>query len=107
MADKERIKIPEKMPLMFDSFKAGEEVALKLIQKYHTDLASARIQYVCRNKAKKRGEDLVPGHVYKMSPMYSFLTDCDYVVEIALDVWNHFNPNQRLAVIDHLKTRCY
>jgi len=107
MAGKEKKPNLAQMPLIFSGFEAAEEIAIKLIRKHHPDLASARIKYICRNKAKKRSGNPVPGHVYKMSPMYSFLTDFDYVVEIALDVWNYFNPHQRNAVIDHLLTRCY
>lgn len=94
------------VPLLFDYFEAAEQRALKLIPKHHHHLASARIKYICRNKATKRSGAPVPGNVYKMSGKFAFLTECDFIVEVALEVWNDYNEAQRMAVIDHLLTRC-
>jgi hypothetical protein len=95
-----------KIPLLFDYFESSEKIAKELIRKYHSELASARIKYICRNKATKKGGRPVPGNVYKMSNKFEFLVGCDFVLEIALEVWNDLDPHQRTALIDHLLTRC-
>ena len=41
-----------------------------------------------------------------MSVRNVFLTGYDFVLEIALEVWNEFSINQRRAIIDHLLSRC-
>lgn len=94
-------------PLLFDDFPAAENLAKNLISNYHSDLVSARIKYICRNKAAKKGGKPVPGNIYKMAGKYTYLTDCDYVMEIALEVWNDFSQSQRLALTDHLLARCF
>jgi hypothetical protein len=94
------------VPLVFGEFEAIEEIAKVLISKHHLDLATARIRYICKNKASKKAGFLVPGNVYKMAPKYEYLVGCDFVLEIALEVWNDFNPRQRQAVVDHLLSRC-
>ncbi len=95
----------EKVPLLFADSEAVEEIALKLIPKHHPHLATARIQYICRNISAKRGGRPVPGNVYKMTGKWEHLVGKDLVVEVALDVWNDYNPHQRIALIDHLLTR--
>lgn len=95
------------IPLLFDNFETAEKIAIDLIKNHHPDLASARFRYICRNKAAKRGKTPILGNICKMSGKYIFLTDCDYVMEIALETWNDLAPNQRKALVDHLLTRCY
>jgi hypothetical protein len=96
----------EKIPLLFDTFEAAEEVAKDLIPRFHPYLVEARIKYICRNKATKRAGKPVPGNVYKVSSKFEFLIDCDFILEIALEVWNDLAVNQRKALIDHLLSRC-
>lgn len=103
MAKKDRPK-PEK--IMYDHHDFSREIAEKLIAKYHPELGSARIQYLCRTKAAKAGGKSVPGKIYKPGGWSRFLTESDFVLEIALDCWNHFEPNQRTALVDHLLSRC-
>jgi Putative phage metallopeptidase len=102
--DKRERKIPEKV--IFGDFEAAEAIASKLIPKHHSELGSARFRYICRSKAAKRGGQPVAGNVYKMSGKGEHLSQTDFVLEIALDVWNPLNPMQRNALVDHLLTRC-
>jgi len=97
-------KVPEKV--LFGDSEAAEQIASKLIPKFHPELAHARFRYICRSKASKRGGNPVAGNVYKMSGKFEHLVQTDFVLEVALDVWNPLNPNQRVALIDHLLTRC-
>jgi hypothetical protein len=96
----------EKVPLLFADSEAVEEIARKLIPKHHPHLGTARMKYICRNIAAKRGGRAVPGNVYKMTGKWEYLVGCDFVVEVALEVWNDLEPHQRLALVDHLLTRC-
>jgi len=103
MEKKSKVKA---IPLAFAEFEAAEEIAEGLVANHHPDLTLARIRYICRNKATKRGGRPVPGNVYKMGGKYEYLVGCDFIIEVALPVWNDFNINQRRAVIDHLLSRC-
>jgi hypothetical protein len=104
-AVRDKRKKSTKMPLLFDDSEAVEAIAAKLIPEHHPDLATAKIRYICRNLAAKKSGKKISGNVYKMQGKFKFLTECDLVVEIALEVWNDLQPNQRLALVDHLLTR--
>jgi hypothetical protein len=95
------------IPLIFDEFESGKEVADKLIRQYHTELASANIRFICRNKSAKKGGRKVPGTVSKMGGKYKHLTNCDFVIEVSLEFWNEFAPEKRMALIDHLLEWCF
>lgn len=105
-AVRDKRKKTQPIPLLFGESEAAEEIAKKLIAKHHTHLGSARFRYICRNKATKRSGVPVPGNVYKMSNKFEYLVGQDFVIEVALDVWNNYSPQQRIALIDHLLTRC-
>jgi len=110
---KERVA-PE--PLIIGDMDAVREIAQKLIAKHHHELASANIIYLCRNKAAKAAGKLVPGNVKKASPTEAHISrtyfddaegqEADFIITVALEVWNGMQPSQRLALVDHLLTRC-
>ena len=95
---------PEKV--LYDHHEFSQAIAKSLIPKYHPELGMARFQYLCRSKSCKSGGKPVAGKIYKPSGWTRFLTETDFVVEIALDCWNDLEPNQRTALIDHLLSRC-
>jgi len=98
--------------VLYDDFPAGEEVARKLITKFHTHLVNAGIVFACRDRAQKKAGILSPGYVKKLSPEQRFAFRSygkndelpHFLLVIALEVWNLLAPNQRTAVIDHLLT---
>jgi hypothetical protein len=96
----------EPQKVLFGDSESSAEIALQLIPKFHAELGTARFKYICRSKAAKRSGNPVAGNVYKMSGKFEHLVGCDFVLEVALDVWNGLNPNQRIALVDHLLTRC-
>lgn len=110
---KERVA-PE--PLVIGDMESVAEIAKKLIAKHHHELASANIIYLCRNKAAKAAGVLVPGHVKKASPTEAHISrsyfdgqdgeEAHFIVTVALEVWNNMQPSQRIALVDHLLTRC-
>lgn len=104
-AVRDKAKKSTKIPVLFDNFEKGKEIAEKMIPNYHPHLATAKIGYICRNQASKKAGNPVSGAVYKMQGKFGFLTGFDLVMEVALDVWNELSPSQRYALIDHLLTR--
>ncbi|MFA5202940.1 MAG: putative metallopeptidase [Lentisphaeria bacterium] len=105
-AVRDKKKKTEQMPLLFDDFETAQKIAERMIPKDHQHLSSAKIRYICRNKAARRAGNPVPGNVYKMGGKFAFLVGFDFIIEIALEVWNDLRPNQRDALIDHLLSRC-
>lgn len=97
---------PRPEPILYDNHDLSKEIAEKLIPKYHPELASARIRFLCRNKSSKSGGRPVPGKIFKPGGWTRFVTESDFVLEIALDCWNNLEPSQRAALVDHLLSRC-
>lgn len=99
--------------VLYDDHPASEEVARKLIKSVHSHLVGARIVYACRDKAQKKGGKASPGYIKKLSPelKYAFANKVegdelpDFLLVVALEVWNEMAPNQRTAFVDHLLTR--
>lgn len=123
VANKKERAAPE--PVLYGGFDSVREVAERLIPKFHDTVASAHFLFVSRSKAAKSGGKLVPGKVMKPSPLYRYLTidalreqekngtmdrsslpEADFIIEVALDVWNTMSPQQRTALVDHLLSRC-
>jgi hypothetical protein len=93
-------------------FDAIKDLAEKLIPKHHPHLANAIFEYVSRSKASKQAGKPVAGTVKKASPLERRLASKDsgeepnFIMIVALDVWNNLQSSQRTALIDHLLTRC-
>ena len=121
--DKKERKAPE--PLVIADADSVREVAIKLISKFHHELASANFIFLFRSKSLKSGGKPVPGVVKKASPVDAHISrnyfqgfgkdsggpddtppEADFIMTMAADVWNTLQPNQRVAVVDHLLTRC-
>jgi hypothetical protein len=96
------------IPLLFDEHDGSKLIASRLLSKYHPEIASATFKFLCRNMAAKAAGTKIPGSVKKASPMEQHLCggECDFIMIVALDVWNDLNPPQRTALVDHLLTRC-
>lgn len=94
------------MPKLYDNADSVEAIASTLIPNYHSELVTARIRYVFVDKASMKAGVPVAGKARKMSGAMEFLTDADFVVEVALDVWNEMTGDQRTALVDHLLEYC-
>jgi hypothetical protein len=99
-------KRPKPEKVIFGNMEAAEEIGKKLIPKDHPELATAEIHYRCRSRSIKRFGMPVPGGVTKIPDRIRDLVGADFIVEVALDVWNGLSPMQRSALVDHLLTRC-
>lgn len=112
--EQKKNKLPKAEPILFGGFDAAAETANKLIAKYHPHLACAKFLFFSRSKAQKQGGVFVPGIVKKASPLEKYMgshilpdnEEPNFIMVIALDLWNDMNPNQRMAFIDHLLMRC-
>lgn len=108
--DKKKKEPP--VPLLIDDSEAVLEIAKKLIPKHHPHLIQAKFLYLCRNRASKAAGNPVAGQVRKANPTEKHLAQkagddgADFVVTVALDVWNELEPTQRTALVDHLLSRC-
>lgn len=83
-----------------------ETIANGLIPNYHPELADARILYVFTDKAgTKNGRELF-GKAKKVSGLWEWALEKDFVIEVAGDKWNELDGNQRNALVDHLLECC-
>lgn len=83
------------------------QIAEVLIANYHPDLASAKFKFLFKDKVSKKGGREVLGTVKKMSDLFVYLIDVDYLVEVPDEVWNNLDDTKRNALVDHLLERCY
>lgn len=91
---------------LFGSADTVEEIALRLLPTYHPELVDARIKYVGVDKASKQNGKPVYGKASRVSGVYEFLTDSDFIILVALDCWNEMDDRKRTALVDHLLEAC-
>jgi hypothetical protein len=94
------------MPKVYGNAESVESIANRLVPTFHPELATARIVYTFVDKASMKNGKPVAGKVKKVSGVLEFLLDKDFIFEVAMDVWNEYNEQQRDALIDHLLERC-
>ena len=95
------------MAKMYGEAELVESYAKKLIGPFHPELATARIKYIFVDKGSIKSGRPVFGKVRKISGALEYLTQLDFLVEIALDHWNELTEQQRTALVDHLLERCW
>lgn len=83
------------------------EIAERIIAKHHPDLLDARIGFLMRSEAPKRGNGMVVyGKAKKISDEMKTLWPYDFVIWLAEDCFNRFSALQREALIDHELMHC-
>lgn len=90
----------------FSPAESVQTVAQGLIPNYHPELAQARIHYLFTQKAAKKGGRELCGKAAKVSGRWEYLTELDFVIEVALPIWNDATASQRQAIVDHLLEHC-
>lgn len=95
------------MPTIYSNAETAEAIATRIIPNAHPHLGTARIKYVFRDVAAKEGGKPLGGKARKISGINEFLIGCDFVIEVAYDLWNGMGDEQREALIDHLLTYCF
>ena len=82
------------------------QIANGLIPNHHPELAGARMRYVHVSKVgMKNGRELW-GKARKVSGLWEWALELDFVIEVALDKWNEMESSQRTALVDHLLECC-
>jgi hypothetical protein len=94
------------MPTLYSDAESVETLANHIISYAHPHLATARIKYVFRDKAANEGGKPLQGKARKISGINEFLIGADFLLEIALDLWNTATGPEREALLDHLLTYC-
>lgn len=83
-----------------------ERIANGLIPNYHPELAEARIMYVFVDKAGTKNGREVWGKSQKVSGLWEWALERDFVIQVAQDKWNELDETQRTALVDHLLESC-
>jgi len=94
------------MPKLYGEAEQVETIAQRILPQFHAELATARIQYIFVETASAKGGRPVMGKVRKVSGALEYLLEKDFIIELALDVWNTLSDHQRTALVDHLLERC-
>lgn len=94
------------MPRLYANAESVEQIANTILPTYHSELATARIQYIFVDKAGAKNGRAVLGKARKVSGALEFLLGRDFLIEVALDKWNEATERHRLALVDHLLECC-
>ena len=90
----------------YTSAESVAEIVQSLLQ-WHPDLATARILTLFQETASKKNGRVVQGTVKKLSGIFQYYAEGDFLLVVALDVWNGLSQDRRIALIDHLLERCF
>jgi len=94
------------MPKIYGGADVVEEIANRLIPTYHSEIASARIQYIFEDTASMKNGKPVLGKVRKVTGAMEYLLDKDFIMMVAMDCWQQMDESHRVALVDHLLERC-
>jgi hypothetical protein len=94
------------MPKLYAKAEAVEQIAMSILPTYHSELATARIEYIFVDKAGSKNGRPVLGKAKRVSGSWEFLVEKDFLIEVALDQWNELSERKRLALVDHLLESC-
>jgi len=83
-----------------------QAIAASLIPTHHPELAGARIAYLFMDQTPKKGGRELAGKASKVSGRWAFMTELDFVLEVAEEKWNEMSESQRQALVDHLLECC-
>jgi len=94
------------MPRIFSEAEVVESLAEGLIPNYHPHLANARMMYVFIDKASKKGGKELYGKAQKVSGVWEWAVDRDFLITIPADKWGELQEAQKTALVDSLLERC-
>lgn len=95
------------MPQSYSTAESVETIARTLIPDYHPELASARVLCLFQETASRKNGKVVQGVVKKVSGVLQHFCEGDFLLVVALDVWNELDSQRRIALVDHLLERCF
>jgi len=94
------------MPRLYGNAERVEEIAASILPTYHSELATARMQYIFVDKAGQKNGRPILGKAKRVSGAWEFLLEKDFIIEVAADCWNDASEPQRAALVDHLLESC-
>lgn len=94
------------MPKVYSEAESVKAIAGGLIANYHPELSTARLRYIFVDTASKKGGHVVLGKSKKISGPLEYMTELDFLIEVAADQWQELSAEQRAALVDHLLERC-
>lgn len=94
------------MAKTFSEAETAAQIANGLIPNYHPELVEARIMYIHVDKVGSKNGREVWGKAKKLSGIFEWYAEKDFLLEIAEDKWNELNATQRTALVDHLLEHC-
>lgn len=77
-----------------------------LIKQYHPALQMARIAFVMRSEAQKRGERKIIGSTTKVPAKMQPHLEYDYLIWLSQDDYDMMSTGEREALIDHELMHC-
>lgn len=83
-----------------------EGIARGIINDHHSHLRNARIKYLIRRKASKTAGKITFGQAIKPGKRYNYLTDCDFIIEIAKTAIDNLTDEGLEALVDHELYHC-
>lgn len=81
--------------------------AEKIIKEFHPELEKAKIGFIYRSEASWSSDKMVIGHAKKVSSQDHPFMDYDFVIWLAMDVYQKYDQKRREALIDHELCHCF
>ena len=100
------IKKKEPKGPRFTDASAVQYIAARLIGKYHTHLAEAKIAYRFRHGTWKLNGRTIFGKATKISGLNKELSGYDFAITINADYWHTMKPEIQEALVDHELSHC-
>ena len=82
------------------------DLAGEIIAAHHPHLEDAKVGFVFRSEASKSGDKIVLGQAAKVSAKLRPHLDLDFIIWLAEDEWQHLEPIQKRALVDHELCHC-
>lgn len=82
------------------------ELANSVIAKHHEHLMDARIGFIMRARAPRRGSMVTWGYARGVSKENQVFVPFDFIITLSEDVWDALTELQRTALIDHELCHC-
>lgn len=95
------------VPTSYDRAETVEELAKRLISKYHPHLANCKIAYLYKNKDMKSKGRVKIATAEKCSPKLKALTEYDFLIVVSFPAYNSLSDKQKRAIIDHELEHCW
>lgn len=95
------------MPKDYVDAESVEALAKQILPTFHAELVDAKIRYYFVSEHSMKSGRAITGKARKLSGAAQFLAGgYNFVIEVAMDLWNQMEEAERRATIDHLLEYC-